>query len=94
MSDFHIGDRVKVTVDLTGIDAFIGRTGTITREGSRYDDTLASTPTVRLDGYPEILRSLHFAPQELELIEPDGDADQADAARDMDLAERLIGGAQ
>lgn len=97
MSALRKGDRVRVVKDLSGLGSFVGRTGTVTYEGAAiYRGDFATSPTVRLDseGADQILCDLHFAPEELEPVVPDGDADAADAARDQDKAERLIGGAQ
>jgi hypothetical protein len=104
MSKFKVGDRVKVVSDLTGVDAFVGREGVITAEAKYYRRVLAVDPAVRLDGRdPVILRDLHFAPEELELLADDAPAphdpadcatcdDHADATTQADRDDRIGGG--
>lgn len=103
MAEFKKGDRVKVVSDLTGVDAFVGREGVITAEAKYYRGNLAVDPAVRLVGRdPVVLRDLHFAAEELELLGAD-DApaghdpstcgscdDHAETQRDADRAETLL----
>ena len=67
MTDFNVGDRVKVVKDLEGDDEYVGHEGAVVVPAKYYKGQLAIFPLVRLDSRGP-LAALHFAPDEIELV--------------------------